>query len=169
MKHRPFQFLPYPIPAFAEYDKRSDKAHELQLFVEVSVALTGFSEAELQSTGLIQAYFDELALVVGRTIRGQFLQQAATAPGAVMQKGNLWQPLAQNLLRLWYLGQWKRMPKCWAETHFDEAAREGYDEFGRDVDRGVSPQSYQQGLVWRAIGVNPPGAKQPGFASWEKI
>src|SRR5262249_17141369 len=92
MKHRPFQFLPYPIPAFAEYDKRSDKAHELQLFVEVSVALTGFSDAELQSTGLIQAYFDELALVVGRTIRGQFLQQAATAPGAVMQKGNLWQP-----------------------------------------------------------------------------
>ena len=169
MKTRPIQDHPYPIPRFAEYDKESDKLSELRLFIDLSVALTGFTEAELRSTGLLRVYFDELALVVGRPIRGRFLRQAAGSPHAVMQTGGVWQPLAQNLLRLWYLGQWKRLPECWAKTNFDAAARRGYDEFGRDADRVISPQSYQEGLVWRAIGVNPPGAKQPGFASWEKI
>jgi len=169
MKHPPIQNHPYPIPRFAEYDKRSDKPGEQQIFIDLSVALTGFTEAELKSTGLVELYFDELALVVGYEIRGRFLEAAAGAPDAVMQNGNLWQPLAQNLLRLWYLGQWKRMPEGWAKANFNDASRKGYDEFGRDADRVISPQSYQEGLVWRAIGVNPPGAKQPGFASWETI
>jgi len=170
MKHRPVQIHPYAVPAIAEYDKHSEKPSELRLFLDVSIALTGFTEAELKSTGLVRAYFDEIALVVGHAIRTHFLQQAAKDPGAVMRKDSMWQPLAQNLLRLWYLGQWKRMPKCWARTHFDEKTQHSYDEFGRDIDRVVSPQSYQEGLVWRAIGVNPPGAKQPGFGSWgEKI
>jgi hypothetical protein len=167
MKHRPIQNHPYPVPCAAEYDKQQSKPEEVQLFIDLSVALTGFTEAELQSTGLVRLYFDELGLVVGRTIRGQFLKVTAAAPGVVMQNGNLWQPLAQNLLRLWYVGQWKRMPECWATANFDDASRKGYDEFGRDADRVISPRSYQEGLVWRAIGVNPPGAKQPGFASWE--
>jgi hypothetical protein len=166
MRHRSIQNHPYPIPCFAEYDKQHDEPAELRTFIDLSVALTGFTEADLQSTGLVMLYFDELALVVGRTIRGRFLKQAAGAPGTAMKDGNLWQPLAQNLLRLWYLGQWKRMPECWAKAHFDDASRKDYDEFGRDADRVISPRSYQEGLVWRAIGVNPPGAKQPGFASW---
>lgn len=30
----------------------------------------------------------------------------------------------------------------------------------------VSPAAYTEGLVWRAIGAHPAGAKAPGYASW---
>ena len=32
----------------------------------------------------------------------------------------------------------------------------------------VTSASYQEGLLWRAIGANPPGAKAPGYGSWAK-
>lgn len=49
-------------------------------------------------------------------------------------------PLARNLIQLWYLGQW-----------------------GFPV---ISAQAYQEGLVWKAIGAHPQGAKQQGFGTW---
>ena len=30
----------------------------------------------------------------------------------------------------------------------------------------VTAASYQEGLLWPAIGANPPGAKAPGYGSW---
>src|SRR4051812_11045695 len=109
MKHRPIQNHSYTVARFTEYDKRSDKPEpdEQRRFIGLSVDLTGFTEAELKSTGLVKLYFDELALVVGHEIRGRFLKDAAAGPAGVMKSSSLWQPLAQNLLRLWYLGQWK--------------------------------------------------------------
>ena len=46
--------------------------------------------------------------------------------------------------------------------------RTAFNEFGRDIDRIVSPQAYQEALAWVSVGVNPPGAKQPGFGSWAR-
>ncbi|NNH33825.1 hypothetical protein C9413_32005, partial [Rhizobium sp. SEMIA 4085] len=30
----------------------------------------------------------------------------------------------------------------------------------------VSPDAYIEGLLWKAIGAHPAGAKGPGFGSW---
>lgn len=147
------------------YDKSKDRPGAFEDFVQVSVALTGFSKAELDSTGLVKTYFEEMALTVGRPIRDDYLAAAVTDPGLTLSDPK-WKPMAQNVIRLWYLGQWKALPGGWAQSHFDAKVLEGFNEFGKDVDRVISTLSYQEGLVWRAIGVNPPGAKQPGFASW---
>jgi len=155
------------------YDKTQDKSGEFEMFLAVSATLTGFSEAELLSTGLAVAHFDELALTVGRPLRWQFLEVAQADPPATMTD-QTWAPLARNLLRQWYLGQWQGLGD-WAVVNFGTVDRkgkthlpEGYNEFGKDSTRVISPAAYQEGLVWRAAGVNPPGAKQPGFASWVK-
>lgn len=47
---------------------------------------------------------------------------------------------ARRLIRLWYTGHW------------DGAM--------------VSAAAYRAGLLWRAIGVSPPGARPPGYGSW---
>ena len=47
---------------------------------------------------------------------------------------------ARRLIRLWYTGHW------------DGAM--------------VSAAAYRAGLLWRAIGVSPPGAWPPGYGSW---
>ena len=140
---------------------------EFESFVAMSVALTGFSEAELASTGSLRAFFDELALIVGRSIRSDFLAAAVTDPGSMLADAR-WQPVAQNLIRMWYVGQWQCLPPSWAHDNFDAAALKDYDPFGRDANRVISAAAFREGLVWRAIGTNPPGAKQPGFASWTR-
>jgi len=165
MAYARIQNHPYAVPGSTEYDKTQDGPQEIGQFIAISIALTGFSEAELHSTGLTQVYFEELALIVGRDIRTEFLAANHHDPAAALHSAK-WAPLARNVIRLWYLGQWKGLPATWAKDEFGGTVPRGYNEFGRDVDRVISPQSYQEGLVWRAIGVNPPGAKQPGFASW---
>lgn len=151
-----------------QYDKSKDCPGEFEKFIAVSVALTGFSEAELFATGLAKAYFEEVALVVSRKLRCDFLNINVERPGDALS--NNWAPLARNFIRMWYTGQWKRLQPDWPQPYYTskELKKYGYDEFGRDIDRVISPLSYQEGLVWRAIGVNPPGAKQPGFASWTR-
>lgn len=49
-------------------------------------------------------------------------------------------PSAKLLIRLWYTGLWK-------ETL-------------------VGPESYREGLFWRAVGANPPGSRPPGYGTW---
>jgi len=167
MAYPKIQNHPYGVALAAYYDKSTDGPGELEKFVAVSVALTGFSEAELESTGLVRTYFEEVALTVGRSIRRGFLEEVADDPTEALTSPR-WLALGQNLIRMWYVGQWKAMPGDWAKERFGEEVVKGYNEFGRDSDRIVSPTGYQEGLVWRAIGVNPPGAKQPGFASWTR-
>lgn len=79
-------------------------------------------------------------------------------PAAVLEPNNKWHPLAQNLIRMWYVGQWKALGD-WAATQFGEAGADGrkqvpkgYNEFGRDIARIISPAGYQEGLAWRAMG-----------------
>lgn len=50
------------------------------------------------------------------------------------------------VIELWYLGIWR-----------GTMGTEGVV---------VSPRAYREGLVWRAMGAHPMGAKQPGFGSW---
>src|SRR5262245_37959258 len=153
--------------AVRDRDVRDREDKESLLFVGLSKELTGFSEAELSATGMTKAYFDELGLVLGFPIRSAFLNKGME-PDAMLASESFG-PLARNVIRMWYLGQWKKLPPEWEEawkSEFKVEELQGFNEFGRNSDRVVSAEAYKQGLAWAAIGVNPPGAKQPGFGSW---
>jgi hypothetical protein len=51
------------------------------------------------------------------------------------------------------------LPDEWTETFVNSPANEG--------PRILSPQTYKEGLTWKAIGRHPMGAKWPGYGSWE--
>lgn len=141
-----------------------------QQFIAVSAVLTAFSDTELKATGMADAYWQTLISVVGVAHTGDFLSQCAAAFAksktldeleanfaTMVMKDPKCGPLAQNIITMWYLGQWNQLPPGWR------------DEFGsgyNDQTFIVSPQAYVQSLVWPAFGTHPQGAKGPGFGSW---
>jgi hypothetical protein len=136
-------------------------------FLALSVALTGFRAVELEATGLVDAYLEQLAAIVGDDTVGQLLGTAAEVLASegdrkqlltqrVMASPRLG-PVARNLLVLWYLGQWDQLPRDW---------RDAYGASPLDTSRVVSAATYREGLVWPAIGAHPMGAKPTGYASW---
>jgi hypothetical protein len=172
--HRPHIAL-YPVPQYTTYDRKEmarnkEAGGEFDTFSQLSVALTGFSAAELQATGMLRIYFDELGLVLGHAIRQNYFD-SELGPADLLADA-VWGPLTRNLIRMWYLGQWKKLPDGWGHKSFNKGnffSKEelsGFDEFNRNVDRIISPRAYTEGLAWKAAGINPMGAKEPGFASW---
>jgi hypothetical protein len=136
-------------------------------FLALSVALTGFRAVELEATGLVDTYLEELAAIVGGDTMGQLL---GTAAEVLAIEGDQQRPLtrrllasprlgpvARNLVVLWYLGQWDELPSDWRDT---------YGASPLDSSRVVSAAAYREGLVWPAIGAHPMGAKPTGYASW---
>lgn len=139
-------------------------------FVTLSAALTGFTEVELVATGMADAYWEKLLSIVGVGIVGDFLsaceatfQSSGTEAEleAALRERVMTPPkfgaLAQNIISMWYLGQWNQLPREW------------HDEFGssmNDQTHIVSSQAYVQSLVWPAFGTHPPAAKAPGYGSW---
>jgi hypothetical protein len=104
-------------------------------------------------------------------------------------------PLARNIIKLWYSGVWYELPAEWAAAFGAPVkgipAQRQPDERHRGAARGraggegrleqqgrqrtparpafvVSPAAYTEGLMWRAVGAHPAGAKAPGYASWTR-
>lgn len=142
-----------------------------QRFVALSVVLTGFDDAELWGTGMVDPYLDWLRSVVGDQRTGDLLSashatiDAAGGKPAVLERLFLMNiledealgPLARNLIVLWYLGQWNQLPADWRDVHGASAL---------DQTCIISPDAYVQGLAWKAIHAHPTGAKMPGYGSW---
>lgn len=142
-----------------------------QRFLALSVILTGFDDAELWGTGMIDEYLGWLLGTVGDRFTGELL--SATQYAIDEAKGDhaqlellvreniladpLLGPIARNLIVLWYLGQWNQLPADWRDAHGASAL---------DQTCIVSPDAYVQGLAWKAIYTHPTGAKMPGYASW---
>jgi len=142
--------------------------HDLALFLDLSAHLTGFDVVELQGTGMAETYLNAAAMGIPKEWRA-FLDRAAM----VLREGGgdaarthaliarelfpkaLFGGLAQNITFMWYSGQW-------APT---------VDASGADLATvtNISAQAYVQGLMWTAAHAHPPGAKQPGFASWAQL
>jgi hypothetical protein len=129
------------------------------LFLEASAALTGYDVFTLRGTGLAREYFDKVVATVGeqplRRLCG-FVCDPSTgrartheAIGAAISSGGAMDPLAQQIIGLWYLGTWNSDPTNSASN----AAL-------------LSGRSYVEGLVWPAIGSHPQAAKQQGFGAW---
>jgi hypothetical protein len=139
-------------------------------FLELSVVLTGFSRVDLLGTGVAHEYYDTVNAAAGEAIVGRMLAQFAVlkeqhcgldaleaAVQAAFWSDPVLGPVAQNIVQMWYLGQWNQLPEKWRK---DNGAHPG------DVTRVVSAAAYIEGLVWRAAGTHPSGAKQPGYGTW---
>jgi len=123
----------------------------LKIFMDMSSALTGFSEIALWGTGQVEIYAKTLQDKVPADVLKEMmaLWQAEILPlpdkeeairELIMTDKNFG-PAARNIIVMWYAGQW-------------------------DEDGVISAESYVQGLVWDAAGAHPQAAKQPGFGTW---
>lgn len=146
-----------------------DRSHTLDAFAELSAALTGFDAPHLVGTGNVELYWNLLVERAGAAnaaaLVAAWSEAVAPAPDpdramriSILADGRLG-PLARNLIRLWYIGTWKHLPAEWRATHAPELA---------DGDIIPAREAYTEGLLWPAVGANPPGAKPFGYAMWAK-
>lgn len=151
-------------------------------FLSLSADLTAFGETDLLGTGLAHQYLAKVRAACGDEVVTTLLDahRAARADAAGDKAGShnrapLDQalldralrhrifsddrlgPVARNVIKLWYAGMWYGLPPEWTDSYGAQAAAE---------TSAVTAASYQEGLLWRAIGANPPGAKAPGYGSW---
>ncbi len=151
----------------------------MEYFLDLSVVLTGFSKFHLQGTGQADLYFQTIKDVIGKELFTELLEtfhkihhqdQHTTQKlneETILTKGLRLEilgseklgPIARNIIKLWYLATWFKLPKDWR------------NDFGNKVDDKdfvPSPAAYPEGLVWPAVGVSPRGAKPFGYGSWSK-
>lgn len=143
----------------------------LQSFLELSSAITGFSEFRLRGTGQAESYLATVRSVVGDRPVDELLRRyrliredAGDDPEghdrslrAQVFSDERLGPIARNIIKLWFVGTWYQLPSAW---------RDAFGTSERDVTFVVSPVAYTEGLLWPTIGANPPGAKGPGYGTW---
>lgn len=143
----------------------------LDAFLAFSSRVTAFSVFDLLGTGQAEAYLEAVTDAVGDGVVADLLAaDAAVAERAdgdddltaellraeVFSDDRLG-PVARGVVKVWYLGTWYALPSTWHEA---------YGGRGADATAVVSATAYTEGLVWPAIGANPPGAKGPGYGTW---
>jgi hypothetical protein len=146
-------------------------APRLEDFLSLSVDLTAFPEIDLRGTGLAGQYLAKVRAACGDAVVAELLaahqaaRDEAAGDPARLDRGLRYRifsdpclgPVARNVIKLWYAGMWYGLPAEWTDTFGARLAAE---------TSTVTAASYQEGLLWRAIGANPPGAKAPGYGSW---
>ncbi|MGF9567095.1 hypothetical protein [Neorhizobium sp. JUb45] len=140
----------------------------LETFLDLSTELTAFSHFDLLGTGLAERYLDTLDTVVGKETTDALLAAFRGLPSSndggrakalrLTVLGNeLLGDVARALIKLWYSGRWFELPSSWTQRFGPRPANR---------DFVISPDSYVEGLLWKAIGAHPAGAKAPGYGSW---
>ncbi|MGB5632888.1 MAG: hypothetical protein WBM86_08940, partial [Waterburya sp.] len=147
-----------------------DQSQMKEYFLDLSVALAGFSKFDLQGTGQADLYYSTVEQNIGNELFQELLQafhnldlKAKSANDqSILDQGvrseilesEKFSVIAHNIIKLWYVATW--YPLTQPENKSDE------EPFI------VSPQAYPEGLLWRSIGVNPPAAKAPGYGTWSE-
>lgn len=140
-------------------------------FLAFSADVTAFTAFELRGTGQAEAYLSTVGDVVGEELVDRLLDAYARVRGEAQQEGSAQDdllrreifsdeklgPIARNIIKLWYVGTWYEMPRAWTEA---------FGALEKNFTFMVSAAAYTEGLLWPAIGANPPGAKAPGYGSW---
>jgi hypothetical protein len=155
-------------------------------FLQLSADLTAFDKTDLLGTGLAHRYLAKVRAACGdevvtalleahRAARADASDDARSHNGALPDRAlperslldralrhrifsdDRLGPVARNVIKLWYAGMWYGLPPEWTDRYGANAAAE---------TSTITAASYQEGLLWRAIGANPPGAKAPGYGSW---
>lgn len=125
-------------------------------FLELSAALTGFSKFELQGTGQADLYYATVEQKIDPQVFQELLQtfhdldqsNLETGLSSDILESEKFGAIARNIVKLWYVATWYPLPPSQEKAFI------------------VSPQAYPEGLLWSAIGVNPPAAKAPGYGTW---
>jgi hypothetical protein len=132
-------------------------------FLAFSAEVTAFTVFDLQGTGQSESYRSTVVRVVGEQTLTELLDayaRRADKPRALeadIFSHAKFGPIARNIIKLWYVGVWYGLPPEWTESF---GARENDGTFT------ASSGAYPEGLLWRAIGANPPGARAPGYGAW---
>lgn len=140
-------------------------------FLSFSSTITGFPQSQLVGTGQAEAYLETAREIAGDAAVNELLEAhrsalvAANGNEAERDRGirrdimshDKLGPLARNLIKLWYVGTWYELGEDW---------RDKYGTSEKDATFVVSPNAYTEGLLWPAIGANPPGAKPHGYGMW---
>jgi hypothetical protein len=135
-------------------------------FLAFSSQVTAFTEFDLHGTGQAGSYLDTVVRVVGEGLLAELLdaydravsqEDRTTALQVEVFSSEKLGPIARNIIKLWYVGVWYELPSDWTES---------FGALENDGTFTASPAAYPEGLLWRAIGANPPGAHGPGYGSW---
>ncbi|MFD6548574.1 hypothetical protein [Streptomyces sp. NPDC058398] len=156
-------------------------APSFERFLFLSVDLTAFEETDLLGTGMAHTYLAKVRAACGDEVVTTLLDaHRAARDDAAGDAGSHARspldrdlfdralrhrifgderlgPVARNVIKLWYAGMWYALPADWTDRYGAQPAAE---------TSTVTAAAYQEGLLWRAIGANPPGAKAPGYGSW---
>lgn len=128
-----------------------------QAFLGLSAELTGFGVFDLAATGLTDLYFETVTANIGpdtrcrlydiwRDIEALPTGDRVQAVADRIMAAPVLADAARRIIALWYVGSWY-------------AALPG----GSSV---LTPASYVEGLMWKAIGAHPMGAKPQGYGAW---
>ncbi|AUG80659.1 hypothetical protein CFP65_5985 [Kitasatospora sp. MMS16-BH015] len=119
-------------------------------FLELSQALTGFTTAELATTGQTAEYCATVLRRLGQAPYRRLLAALAAAGGEPdgLPEGPE-REAARAVCGLWYLGVW---PGLRGDPSAPSVA--------------VSGEAYAAGLIWRTFGTRAPGTARPGYGSW---
>lgn len=144
----------------------AEKSDSLELFLDLSVALTGFNRVELLGTGMTEGYLKTLGDVLPGGVLDELLsayerlpsgdEREATVAAEIFEDTKLG-PVARNVILLWYCGTWAGLPEDW---------RSAYGSAPADTHRVISADAYLAGLQWVAAGAHPIGARAQGFGAW---
>ena len=137
------------------------KKTTIDIFIDISVYLTGFDKVDLLGTGMAEAYYnaldDKYANQPGLfesffKIANSILTENETNSINTQITDKLldtkFKDLSNNIISVWYMGALLDTSLGFANYH------------------NISAQSYVQGLIWSTADAHPPGAKQPGYGSW---
>lgn len=172
----------------------SGGADLLDRFVAFSAEVTAFGQVDLWGTGQAADYLATVQEEAGDQNVRDLLDTAGPGPvdDKVFEDEKLG-PLARNIIKLWYSGVWYELPPQWAARfgapvkavpaqrrpgqqgvagHALPDSKGPLEQQGRQrtpartASYAVSAAAYTEGLLWRAIGAHPQGAKAPGYGSW---
>ncbi len=131
----------------------------LSEFEIASSVLTGFDIVDIQATGMSNEYLDYVT------------DHAPAANAVAVVIANLWAHYGGNLDEIEPAVE----AKVWSDPSFSAAARAltvlwytgaWYPDADSAGGTLLSAASYQQGLMWPAVGTKPLGARPGGYASW---
>ncbi len=137
---------------------------QLDIFYELSSALTDFDKIDLLGTGVGQEYLDELVRGAGEKHVKDLLTAAKKVGNSTANiRKDIWDharfgPMARNIVLMWYLGSWYPLSKSWHKKN-----RPDVEPVPEHV---LSAGAYQEALWAPTVGAHPRGAKPPGFGSW---
>jgi len=139
----------------------------MERFLGFSSDLTGFSVFDLRGTGEAEAYLAAAVAVVGEDVLDALLlahgklDASGETRKAQLRRELLgdprFGPVARCIIKMWFSGVWYQLPDAWVSA---------YGPLANNTTFTVRPSSYAEGLLWKTIGANPPGAKAPGYGSW---